>query len=49
MFGGPLDSRNALADRADTGQARNLEAWAIDLSPYAGPRDVAMICKQVGR
>jgi hypothetical protein len=31
------------------GKARNTEAWAIDLSRYAGPRDAVRICKQVDR
>jgi hypothetical protein len=31
------------------GKARNTEAWAIDLSRYAGPRDATRICKRVGR
>jgi hypothetical protein len=36
-------TRNAL------GKVRNTDAWAIDLSRYAGPRDAAKVCKQVGR
>ena len=31
------------------GKVRNTDAWAIDLSRYAGPRDAARICKRVGR
>jgi hypothetical protein len=35
--------------RNASGKVRNTEAWAIDLSRYAGPRDAAKACKQVGR
>jgi hypothetical protein len=35
--------------RNASGKTRNTEAWAIDLSRYAGPRDATRICKRVGR
>ena len=35
--------------RNASGKERNTGAWAIDLSQYAGPRDAAKFCKQVGR
>jgi hypothetical protein len=35
--------------RNASGKVRNTDAWAIDLSRYAGPRDAERICKQIGR
>jgi hypothetical protein len=35
--------------RNASGKPRNTDAWVIDLSRYAGPRDAAKACKQVGR
>jgi hypothetical protein len=35
--------------RNASGKARNSDAWAIDLSRYAGPRGPAMARKQVER
>jgi hypothetical protein len=35
--------------RNASGKARNKEAWVIDLSRYAGPRDAAKACRRVGR
>jgi hypothetical protein len=35
--------------RNASGKPSNMKAWGIDLSRYAGPRDTAKACRQVGR